>query len=842
MHWVDWLIVCVPLVIVAIVGFKTQKYVKGVSDFLTAGRVAGRYVIAVASGEAAMGLVSLVAMLEAYYNSGKAYAYWGGIYTPISILLLLTGYCVYRFRETRAMTMGQFLEIRYSRSFRIFGGILQSISGIINYALFPAIGARFFVYFCGLPLEVTIGGLIFPTFGLVMAIFLSIAVFVSTMGGQLTIMVTDCIQGILSYPIYVIIVFFILYKFSYVNEMMPTLFDRDPGKSMVNPFDIERLRTFNLFYILVGIFGNILNRMAWSGSQGYNAAAFSAHEQKMGGVIGRWRSGFSNLMYMLLGVVAFTMLNIDSEYLHKLVGNKANLQKIKSVEKESLNCRKELAWKVLNDVAGEKEYSNIRLEVKNYLNGSEFSSQLASDIEKVKREEQQVVAKKIARKIELGLIEPDVKNKEIRPSRKRPEREKMVGLTKYALKTKGTEGAAKAQVFTTIFNQMRVPMALKYIFPVGITGIFCAMCIFLLVSTDTTYLHSWGSILVQDVILPIRGKPFTPRQQLRLLRILIASVAVFAFFFSFYFGQVDYVLMFFAITGALWLGGAGICIVGGLYWSRGTTAGAWSALISGSSLATLGIVMQKFWTSSIYPWIDSMEMVPTVAVWLQKASSPFEPYVMWRMDPDKFPINSQEIYLCTMILSISLYVTVSLLTCKKSFNMDRMLHRGKYHREGKVVAHKVKTVKDALRRIIGINDEYTKGDKALAWSVFIWSIGWGFSVWLMILIWNSISPWPYKYWVNWNVVNISIACTIGIVSTIWFTIGGVWDLRRLFRRLKEKQEDILDDGRVVDGISADDISLVEKVEHIKVEKAHQEEEVLEKELKKEIDNEDTKET
>ena len=49
MHWIDWLIVLCPLALVAWIGIKTQKYVKGVSDFLSAGRVAGRYVVCVAS-------------------------------------------------------------------------------------------------------------------------------------------------------------------------------------------------------------------------------------------------------------------------------------------------------------------------------------------------------------------------------------------------------------------------------------------------------------------------------------------------------------------------------------------------------------------------------------------------------------------------------------------------------------------------------------------------------------------------------------------------------------------------------------------------------------------------
>jgi len=49
MHFVDWVIVFLPLILVGYVAMKAQRYVKGVSDFLAAGRVAGRYVVAVAS-------------------------------------------------------------------------------------------------------------------------------------------------------------------------------------------------------------------------------------------------------------------------------------------------------------------------------------------------------------------------------------------------------------------------------------------------------------------------------------------------------------------------------------------------------------------------------------------------------------------------------------------------------------------------------------------------------------------------------------------------------------------------------------------------------------------------
>jgi len=783
MHWIDWLIVAVPLVVVLTIAVKAQKYVTGVADFLSAGRVAGRYVVAVAGAEAGMGLISLVAIFEMYYNAGFAVSFWGSIAMPLGLIMTLMGYCTYRFRETRAMTMGQFLEMRYSRKFRILAATLQSISGVLNYAIFPAVGARFLIYFCDLPLHVTLGGMVFPTFGLVMAAFLSLAVLIISLGGQVTIMVTDCIQGILSYPLYLIIVIFIIFTFSWGGEVEPALLNSEPGKSLLNPFDIEKLRTFNLFYIFVGIISGIFNRMSWSGTQGYTTAALNAHEQKMGGVLGTWRGGFSTMMYILLAVAGLTFLT------HSDFKQRADV------------CRQELAAKVIDDVLPEESVA-LKNDLHSYIETGVISESLS-----------------------VAITTPASKDA------KEPLRDNV----KQAIQS---ENPAAATTFTTIFNQMRVPVALKAMFPIGITGIFCALCIFLLISTDTTYMHSWGSIIVQDLILPIRGKPLTPRQQIRVLRLIIASIAVFAFLFSFYFAQIDFILMFFAITGAIWIGGSGPCIVGGLYWKRGTTAGAFSALISGSSIATGGIILQKFWPDKIYPWIVSHGYVESLGRLLEKLSSPFEPYIVWRMNAERLPINSQEIFFISMITGIFLYAVVSLLTCKKAFNMDRLLHRGEYQREGEQFLKE----KFTFRKLLGITSQYTKGDKAIAWSVFIYSFVYGFGSFIVLCIWQVISPLSEHGWANWFLIHcVFVPGVIAIVSTVWFSIGGTMDLRRLFKRLAEKEDNLLDDGRVIGNVSADDVALVEKVEHVIIEEAHIEEQELEEALEKEGDIEDLEE-
>ncbi len=783
MHWIDWLIVAVPLMVVICIGYRTQKYVHGVSDFLSAGRVAGRYVVAVSNGEAAMGLISLCAMFEMYYKCGFAISFWNQVSVPIGMFLGLSGYCIYRFRETRAMTIGQFFEIRYSKSFRIFAAVLQSTSGVINYAIFPAVGARFLIYYCGLPLTINIAGWQFPTFALVMMCFLSLAVMIVWFGGQITIMVTDCVQGILSYPMYVIIVVFIILTFSWSKEMAPALMDRPKGMSMLNPYDIEKLRVFNIFYVFVGIFSSIINRMAWSGTQGYNSAAATPHEQKMGGVLGTWRSGFSVMMYVLLAIAAYTYLNhVD-------------------FQKGATSVRKELAVKAMKDVAPEAKYDAVRSEIREYIN--------------------------------TGKISPALKTRLAQSDYKLPtattytvdKREQIRNLSVAAMRT---EDKSKAQVYSTIFGQMLVPMTVRSFLPIGITGVFCAIMIFLLVSTDTTYMHSWGSIIVQDVILPFRTKPFTPKQQLNLLRAIIACVAVIAFLFSFFFGQVDYIIMFFVITGAIWLGGAGPCIVFGLYWKRGTVYGAFAALATGSILAVSGFIAQKKWVDVIYPKLVEWNMIDSLQSFLSTVTAPFGTYIVWRVTPDKFPINSQEIYFITMLIAITLYVTISLLTCKEPFNMDRMLHRGKYNRDGKSFEKPPWSIKNFLPRLLGIDSQYSKWDKALAWSVFIWTFVLHFCAFLFIVIWNVFDPWPSHWWANWFLFNnLILVGIVGAISTVWFTVGGTWDLCRLFKRLEAKETNLHDDGRVIGHVSAEDIDLVEKVDHVHLEDGRDKSETVE---------------
>ena len=89
----------------------------------------------------------------------------------------------------------------------------------------------------------------------------------------------------------------------------------------------------------------------------------------------------------------------------------------------------------------------------------------------------------------------------------------------------------------TLRSQMRGPIVLSTVLPIGLLGAFAALMLAAFISTHDTYLHSWATILIQDVIMPFRDKPFDKDTHLRVLRYAIFGVAIFIFLFSLLFQQ-----------------------------------------------------------------------------------------------------------------------------------------------------------------------------------------------------------------------------------------------------------------------------------------------------------------
>ena len=310
MHVIDWTILAVLFAGLWLIALYTRRASNSVADFLAANRCGRRYLLTMADGMASLGAISIVAYFERSYQAGFCAEWWGQMLIPVGLIISMSGWIVYRYRETRALTLAQFFEIRYSKRFRIFSGILAWIAGIINYGVFPSVGARLVISLTNIPpytyqlgpLELNL------TLGVVMFILLTVSVYLTFAGGQITIMVTDFFQAQLTNIIFLAIMAYVFLKFGW-PDILEGLSYASEGKSMINPFKQGDIPEFNYMFFVILVFGAFYGHLAWQGNQGYNCSAISPHEAKMGKVLGIFRSGVVGLMMMLLPILVFAVMH-----------------------------------------------------------------------------------------------------------------------------------------------------------------------------------------------------------------------------------------------------------------------------------------------------------------------------------------------------------------------------------------------------------------------------------------------------------------------------------------------------------------------------------------------------
>ena len=234
--------------------------------------------------------------------------------------------------------------------------------------------------------------------------------------------------------------------------------------------------------------------------------------------------------------------------------------------------------------------------------------------------------------------------------------------------------------------------------------------------------------------------------------------------------------MYFAITGAIYLGGAGAVILGGLYWKRGTAAGTWAAMILGSVCSVSGIILQ----SIVWPHL------PT---WKKNYPTLFGSL------PEAFPLTGMEMAFIFAVVALLAYVVVSLMTKPdKELDFDQLFHHGKYAVDDKKTQNG--TGKWRILAKFGIGEEFTLSDKIVAVASILLTLFWVF-VFIVGNIIHSKFGISKEVWGKWWAFYLIINMAISIVVAVWLFIGGLSNFRDLICLLKEKRKDSLDDGYVI---------------------------------------------
>ncbi len=644
MNPIDWLVVVSVLGIFVFMAVLANRLTKSVSDYLVAGRCAGRYMLTMASGMEWIGAINIVAMVEMYYKGGFTCMWWVMLSTPFIVYMCVSGWGVYRYRETRSMTIAQFLETRYGRNVRLTAGILSWTAGMFNFGFFPLISARLFISLIGLPAHFHLLGASGPeisTFVALAGLMVLLPLGFIVMGGHTSVMVSNFMQGLFTNIAAVIIVatlFFTVFDWNAISTTM--LAHSTPDASMFNPLHASGTKDFNAWYFIIGIVGAWYGAMSNVPSQAFLGSGKTAHEQRMGYLLGQISWQGLLVFFMMIAICSFNLLN-----------NPAHAETAAQVNQ------------------------------------------------------------------------------------------------------------ALATVPAGMHDKVQSVATLKYLLPAGMVGLFCAIMMAALISSHNGFMHAWGGVLLQDIILPFRKEPLSTKSHITALRCTIAFVGVVAFLLSISVNPQQSILMIFAAVNSIWLGPAGAVMLGGLYWKKGTAKAAMTTLILGSIVGMVFFVLQQGWPY----WYDKAE----------------------------FPINGQYCFLINIVFSVILYVSLSLLTRQEDFNMDKMLHRGEYADKNEVLPELRPT--QWWQRIFGITPMFNLRDRITAYVIVGWFLFW-LGAFLFGMAYGYLVAPKDSVWVNFWYFYLCLNFVVLVGTTLWLGIGGIKDVLSLFKTMGAKDRDYSDTG------------------------------------------------
>jgi len=148
-------------------------------------------------------------------------------------------------------------------------------------------------------------------------------------------------------------------------------------------------------------------------------------------------------------------------------------------------------------------------------------------------------------------------------------------------------------------SEAAMPFFLARVIPTGVLGIIAAAMLAAFMSTHDSYLLSWSSVVVQDIISPLAGGEVSQKARIWATRFCIFLIGVFLLVFGLWYETKGQSLWnYMAITGSVYFAGAFTVIIAGAYWKRASSAGAVAAMLAGmSSFLALGpvreIVLEK---------------------------------------------------------------------------------------------------------------------------------------------------------------------------------------------------------------------------------------------------------
>lgn len=138
-----------------------------------------------------------------------------------------------------------------------------------------------------------------------------------------------------------------------------------------------------------------------------------------------------------------------------------------------------------------------------------------------------------------------------------------------------------------------MPKLLSTIVPIGLMGILVAAMLAADMSTDSSYMLTWGSVIYNDILAPFRRKTQDERRGILINRSIVAVIGVFLLLYGLWYPLKGDLWTYLGVTGTIYLSSMSVLLIACCYWRKANSWGAAGAILFGALIPITFLVLEQ---------------------------------------------------------------------------------------------------------------------------------------------------------------------------------------------------------------------------------------------------------
>jgi SSS family solute:Na+ symporter len=138
-----------------------------------------------------------------------------------------------------------------------------------------------------------------------------------------------------------------------------------------------------------------------------------------------------------------------------------------------------------------------------------------------------------------------------------------------------------------------MPIFLSRTLPVGLMGLLIAAMLAADMSSTSSYMITWATVIYNDILAPFRKTQWSEKRGLRWNRIIVSLIGIFLLIYGLWYPLKGNVWDYLTVTGTIYLASVSTLLIACCYWRRANNWGAAGAIILGALIPLAFLVFQQ---------------------------------------------------------------------------------------------------------------------------------------------------------------------------------------------------------------------------------------------------------